>query len=497
MKDVIVLHHGVLAPFHDNTGPIASIRSLVGCLWEVCDRFMRKCTQVAEKEQCLSEFEGDEVSSYGTGPSSDGRMDSTRLALAASEGADMGTLFAAIATFARGQSILTEKVTLLEKVVGTVQFDMTWVRDDMKAVHQVMERIADNICDIREGVPEVDVPLAQVSVDASPPQAWKGKEQETDNGKPPSASTSRGEHFYDDDDMLGGNVDRDMTENHEEETYANIRTNDAEMNNMAVAGEGRREWGHARTTTPALRMSQWPQSRVNIDMEPLQEESQRIEMSCQSSQLPTLVTDRSMWLDFTAAVRGWQAPSEPVSAVQEGWVKTKKGRWEPTEYGKVVAEPGSSLQAEAHGTLDLGMVAERLGETGRPRGEGAIPATDCIAEASKKGTNGSGRGAGRGRGLPAVQPRFHTPVRVGTPSSLDFMNVGLCATLGMHGQECMARNGRITTNKTSVHCRRGCSGLEQIAGSFTLAMDGNQWRRGLLEVHPLMWAQTPGTSGVT
>jgi hypothetical protein len=74
----------------------------------------------------LSADDGDDIPSYGSEPSSEGRIQSTRLAMAARGSEDMAALFGAIATFARGQAIVIEKLEFLEKAVGTVQFDMTW-----------------------------------------------------------------------------------------------------------------------------------------------------------------------------------------------------------------------------------------------------------------------------------------------------------------------------------------------------------------------------------
>ena len=412
---IFVVRVGVPTLVYGNPARTVSIGERGGCVWEVWHRFMHECTQVAEKEHSMSGDEGDEVSSYGTGHSSDERMEATRDAVAASGDGDLGTLFAAIATFSRGQSILIEKLTLLEKVVGTVQFDMTWVRDDMKAVHQVMERIAGNVCDLREGVPKVDMPREQVSVHAYPPRVWKGKEQETYIAKPPSASTSRGDPHCGDDGLAGGSVENIDIVHDDDETQDLIRIGDVQFKNIAATGDARRDWGYAREASPPLRLTQWPQTRVIIEMEPLQEESQQIEMSCQSAQLPTPAADRSMWSDFTAAVRDWPAPTEPAAALQEGWVRSKKGNWDITDYGKGLPETGNAPEAEEHVQVNLNFVPERLAGTATTWGEGAMAPTDGILEASKKGPNGMGRGAGRGRGLPAVQPRFHTPVRVSCP----------------------------------------------------------------------------------
>ena len=274
---------------------------LVVCV--VCSRFMRKWPQVAENEQSLSADDGDEHISHGSANSSEERMESTRLALASTVEGDIGTLYAAIATFARGQDIVVEKLTLLEKVVGTVQFDMTWVRDDIKAMHQAMETIVEQVSDIREGAEEVDISREEVALDVSPQQPWKGKMHVPNIEKPPSASTSRGETHCAYTDMHGSNAVRDDIGNEETEEQPQMLTTNAHFNRMPTAYEGKRDWDTGHQTSPAMCPTQCTQPRVSIDMQPLQEESQMFEMSFQSTDLPAPVVERSMWHDFTAAVR--------------------------------------------------------------------------------------------------------------------------------------------------------------------------------------------------
>jgi hypothetical protein len=510
--------------------------------------------QVAEKEQTLSAEDEEEWSSHGTEDSGDAFMEVTRDALDEIECTDVATLFSVVATFSRGQAMLFEKIAQLERTVGTVQFDMTWVRDDMKAVHQVMERIAEDVCDLREGaaeievrgeqvpldahrptprrgskhaateieipgeqvpldahipaprrgskhvateieipgeqVPmdvyrpapwrgnkhaateielpgeqdpmdvyrpapwrgnkhaatEIDIPGEQVSMDVYRPTPWKGNEPaETDIDIPveqesmdvytpplwkrnehaanvskgPSASTSSLTPQSSNDYAPIRNVSRDVPVNYRDDTPEFMFSTDVHYERMPSKDGGRLEGEPARCASPALWSPPGEQQRVSIEEEPLEEDSERIEMSCRSTQPPPPAIGRGMWSDFAAAVRGWPAPTEDVVGLEEGWLSPKKGRWDTTVYGNDEGEPFPPLDAEVLGTLNLNLLPERNRELETTYARGSENHAESSRGGGRKGGIGRGRGPGRGRGLPAVSPRFHTPVRMAPPPTLN------------------------------------------------------------------------------
>lgn len=389
----------------------------------------------------MSADDGDDISSYGSEPSSEGRIQSTRLAMAARGSEDMAALFGAIATFARGQAIVIEKLEFLEKAVGTVQFDMTWVRDDMKAVHQVVEKMADIVYNIHDDAVELDRAREQVSLYGSPPPPWRGKEQVADIPKPPSASTSRGDAHCADDSLNICNGGRDVAGNFIEDIQAHMPCTDSHTERKKSTVEGRKELGDAHDTLPDVCLTPWLEPRVTIEQDLLDEESQQIDFSCQSTQLPTPMTGKHMWSDFAAAVRDWPAPSAVGTGLEEGWVPAKKGRWDTMDYGKDMAGAGIGAQAATGGTLNLNTLPEGRGEIARQHGRGAMAApTSAFAAPSSKGANGSGRGSGRGRGLPDVNPRFHNPVSGGFYCSVPSVCSSLLATLHMHARKSVSKN---------------------------------------------------------
>jgi hypothetical protein len=401
-----VLHVGVRSAAIGNSECVGSIKKPWYCVWEVCNRFMSNCPQVAEKEQSYTADDGDDYYTDGSEHSSEVRMEQTRLAVAEGGDGDLGALYAAIATFSRGQAILMEKMSLLERVVGTVQFDMTWVRDDMKAVNQAMEKIAGHVRETGEVEADVQRGREGVSVDVSPLEHWKGKELVADIPKPPSPSTTRG-----DGPSGGDNAPMLDDGGHNADIYidgtgVNLDIVNSRTGWSGVGIVGRREWEHARAAMPAMCPTPWTDTTISIDKEPLEDESQQAELSCHSTPMPTPAIGRTMWTDFQSAVRDWPPTTAVATEFTEEWVETKKGRWDMTEYAKGADEPVRAAEGPEYAELNSNFMPPRRGGPGQKEGRGGAAQTECPGGGSRKGGNGTGRGSGRGRGLPLVSPRF-------------------------------------------------------------------------------------------
>ena len=171
------------------------------CVWNVCSTLKLRSPQVAEKEQSMSADEDDEGSSYGSGHSSEGFLETSTIAVPVGGSEDLAALLGGIAQLARGQAIILEKMSFLEKFVGIVQFDMIRVRDDMTSVHQAMDRFADYVCDIQDAAGDAERLKEQESLEGSARQGWKGKEAALDFPPAPSVSNSHGGGQYERNDV--------------------------------------------------------------------------------------------------------------------------------------------------------------------------------------------------------------------------------------------------------------------------------------------------------
>jgi hypothetical protein len=386
---------------------------------------MRTCPQVAEKEVSFTSEDVEAYCSQGTEHSSEGRMERTRPAVAEGGEGDMGTLYAAIATISRGQGILIEKMTMLERAVGTVQFDLTWVRDDVKAVHQVMDRIAECFCDAGEGPLDVDTGRDQVPVEDSPVEHWKEKEPAVDITKTGSPSTSRGDGHSGVDNVPVFMDGAHNPGNDFDVAEVDLHIVSANPGGHTAAVDGRREWEYARVAPPVLRGTPCLETMISIYKEPLESETQFLEMSCQSTPVQTPATGRSMWSDFQTAVRDWPPTSAAATGFEEGWAASKKGRWDTIDHGKDAAISAATATGAEYGGANLKFWPLRQGEPGGAERRGVVASTESIGGAARKGGNGTGRSSGRGRGLPLVSPRFHTQVRrVSPPAFLYRLSLG-------------------------------------------------------------------------
>jgi hypothetical protein len=390
--------------------PLRHVCTTIAWKWAVCKRLMQKCLQVAEDDQPSSADDADDISSDGSLHSSEGYPETSPVPVPVCGGDDLTTLLAGIAGLARGQGILLEKLMFLEKSMGTVQFDMTWVRDDMKAVHQDMERFGDFVCDVQDEAMAAGRLKEQVTLEDSPRLAWKGKEHEVDFTRAPSVSTSRGEQQYGTDVVAGHNAHNNEGGNSRVETPPFLKYTDIHTNILALIETGKREWGPERDATPELGSPICQQTRVSIEDDLFFDESQQIEMSCQSTQLPRPAKTPLLWANFQTAVKDWPAPTVDITDREEGWVSTKKGRWDITEYGKDNTHTTSAQMVEVHPTLNLNLLPERLGQDEPMRGIGDVASSMCVTKQSKNGGSGTWRGTAHGRRPPAVQPRYHTSV---------------------------------------------------------------------------------------
>ena len=117
-----------------------------------------------------------------------------------------------------------------------------------------------------------------------------------------------------------------------------------------------------------------------------------------------------MWTDFANAVKDWEAPTPAETASGEGWVTTKKGRWEAMDYRKDRAITTITSEVEDHGELNLNLPPEKHNTPAAAWVSGINAPSSSNVGASKKGAPETARGTARPKRPPAVEPRFHTPV---------------------------------------------------------------------------------------
>jgi hypothetical protein len=368
--------------------------------------------QVAEREQALLAEYVDDTSSYGSGNSSEGFVATSPVPVTATGCDDLSTLLSGIAALARGQGIVLEKLSFLEKIVGTVQSDMTWVRDDMKAVHDAMDRFGDFVCDVQDAAGEDNRLKEREFRDGSPLLAWKGKEHVVDLPQANNATNEHGEEQHGGDGATDRHATRQERGNNTVETPPDVGNQDLMTNSLALIETGRRDWGYEPPASPGMGSPQCQQKRVSIEKEPLEQESQQIEMPAESTQAPRIKPPWGMWSNYSTAVKDWPAATVGGDETEEGWVSAKKGRWDLTEYRSDNAATANAQLVEAHRILNLNMLSEKGGLEGTTSAGVETAASACTNNAVNSTCNGAWRGTARGKKAPVVQPRYHAAVRV-------------------------------------------------------------------------------------
>ena len=101
--------------------------------------------------------EGEQCSSYGTGESEPNKA----LGKEVKNGGDPWTesvedMRKTIATLNVTRSAIMDKLAALEKLVSFVQEDTTWVRRDVRVVHEIIEKMADYVSRLSDTVAVVD-----------------------------------------------------------------------------------------------------------------------------------------------------------------------------------------------------------------------------------------------------------------------------------------------------------------------------------------------------
>ena len=355
--------------------------------------------------------EDDDCSSYGTEDSGEGDMETRKLEIEEGGGEAMQSLKASLASICAVQATVIEKLASLESMVLTVQFDMTRVRDGMKVVNNVMDNISEHVCGLGDAIAEEGL-RPKFATDVGACATWKGKGNvevfakspaihnlSNKEGSLPDRGTSHDPTCYEPGSYI-------------EDTQRFDMNGELNTNIMSSPEDDRgHTGGNGRPTLHALCSAPCTQTMGTMDVDELPEESQSVEMSCPSTQLPTSGPVRTMWKDFTNVVREWPAPTAVGFAGGEGWVSAKRGRGTSPEYGQDSSNRGKESGMQSHASLNLNISPDRHVVEVTMAGKGDDGGNKGIDTTSRYGTKGRGRGTARARRPAAVQPRYHSSVR--------------------------------------------------------------------------------------
>lgn len=347
--------------------------------------------------------EGDEFSSYGTGDSEDDGAFDIRTNLAGDPSSETeGDIKRFIAAVGATQKAIVVKLAALEKLVTSVQEDVTWVRGDVAAVHDIVDNLADHVSMFKSTVAVVEGLPNQRSPEVSAWGPWKGKEFASSR----EITDYRG-HAQDDMDQFGDEEPSDVNAVHEQQT-AIAETQLFDMNTtMPAIRTSQGEEGGEEGWFSNLERSRGGQSLVGKQIGFTEEEesvdlgSHQMEMTLHCTQTGPEVPGASTWSNYTTTVKSMAAPTVGGGDNSPNWARSKRARGSGHGDG-----PGDNANMRAEeeaqrGGLNLNM------SPGRPGANEDLMGIPWNAAVPGRGAGSrGGRGGGRVKRPMAVQPRY-------------------------------------------------------------------------------------------
>ena len=311
-----------------------------------------------------------------------------------------------------------EKLASLESAISTVQFDMKAQRDNMRGIQGAMENMSEDLCEMRGAHMEVERLREQISLNKVMGSTYKPTTMPDLQGGAPAKGGTQGMLHVIHDDEVGVNVATDGAECSIRETQLHNMDADTTIHNLSSPEEGGgNDWNNdTEATTTTLGSPPCAQTRTSDNVDLVDDETQHYEFSGRNverrttAEQRTPVSSRSMWAEFTNAVRDLPAPEGTGVDRVQGWISTKRARESTMEITDLRETIDRHAGGNEPGSLNLNLPPDKQATTLRNRAGRTDASTQDNCGTSRGGGRGGRRGRGRGRRPPPVQPRYHTPV---------------------------------------------------------------------------------------
>ena len=378
----------------------------------------------------FSSEDGEECSSYDTNESDaefPTLVPSDRNELKTST-YSMGDLKTSIDALVAGQTFLRQKLESMEKLLSSVNEDVTGVRGNVGLVHEAVEKLADAVSMYNTTVAVVD----GVQETPSPPMptwgTWRGEElgKQGERAERTSilderAAEAEEERSY---TPLCQDADSSILETQMYDVNTDMHTS---IISLAEEGEPG-EWDNGRDEAPAATLPPASQSRVEVESDALEGGCTQMELTTDATQSGTCDLGGSLWAQFASTIRemsapvvggsnmrsGWAQSKPPMdsaalvvggsntssgwaqskpaidmaapvvggSNTSDGWVQSKRGRASCTDVGGDESRRSMLKQSVEHSSFNLNLSPENLESSDSMAGRGIRP-----------GSRGGGRGA--------------------------------------------------------------------------------------------------------
>ena len=362
--------------------------------------------------------EGDQLSSYATGDSDPEEwldmevQNSGGLWDKSLEGMKLS-----LASMDATQRSIVDKLSALEKVVNAVLEDTSWVRGDVRVVHEVVAKLSDHVSVLSNTVATVEGVLEEKSPPASAWGSWKESAPAPKPGSTQPPSGTQPHSIGEDDEEPAGDEERTLlhtgtdgyTAIQETQMYEN---NISMQRNTMSPPEETEDGGWDKTLYTGRTLSLPTESQPAGDDEDWRvlAASTQVEMTIDCTQSATQAPGRSIWTNLVTTVRDMAGSLQPGENSSEGWVQSKRGRASIGEDGTESNVENMVQNMTGHTNLNLNLSPENSDMRHTVRGSGQNSGTRGRGAGSRGGGRGGGRGAGRGKKPPLVQPRYTTKV---------------------------------------------------------------------------------------
>lgn len=267
--------------------------------------------QSAGGRRALPSEEAEECSSYGTEESGDNMIlapAETEIAVNSPDASR--SLNASIAVMDVVQATIVEKLVTIGRAIGTVQFDMSWMHDDVRGVQNAMQKLAENVSEMRGAHIEVERLLEQMSGITTLRTSRMETLSAEDYGDANAASPIHVSQLHSDDNEETQNLvySDDVVSIQETQLYDNTAKLALNVQSSRVAAGGA-NWFHETDMSSGSCLLPCAQTRTNMYVNDQYDESQQCEYTCPSGNTPTPAASGSLWAQFTTDVRDLPAPT--------------------------------------------------------------------------------------------------------------------------------------------------------------------------------------------
>ena len=308
-----------------------------------------------------------------------------------------------IAALDTTQNIMVTKLALLEKVVTSVQDDMTCVKDEVRVVHEVLENLVEYVSSLTRTVAEVEGVPTHRPPDIS---AWgwgKDEEPHTERGRADTTGLTEETQLPPSEEKrshvrAGHDADSAIRETQMYENSAGMYTNITSLSEEG--GDGR--WAEDEEGCPEIQSPPEQQLGGEGANAGMALGCTQMDMTLEAPQTGILGQGEKLWSQFASYMKSMDAEAARGGGGSDGWVSCKRGRASASETPARESNARTPRDTSSQEAFNLNLTPEPPDAGPSSRGRGRNVSIHGRGAGRRGGGRGGGRGAGRAKKLPQV-----------------------------------------------------------------------------------------------